>query len=321
MANQNSHVRFDTREIAVIFSLFIFVSLLMFTVGILVGKGLAQARYEGSAAATAPTSSADHEGGEIDRAPTAIDPHGAPADLHHKPEAKASSTSVTTDHPSDAHPAADPHAADSHGKAPETAKAAPAGHGEAELYPNTAAAHGPEHKDDAESTLELVPKKAKTGDVKAGLADFPKSAETESLFKNPKTRDIFEADPKAKKLAAGSGAMVEKDFTKKSSKRGLASVPNKIPQSFPEGKYTVQVGSYSEQKEAADRVESLKKMGFPFAYFSANELKERNEIWYRVYLGFYSDHDSANSSGDVLEARGEVKNFLVRKIAPDSAKN
>src|SRR5947208_1005393 len=39
-------LRFDHKEIAVIFSLFIFVSLLMFTVGILVGKGLAQAKYE-----------------------------------------------------------------------------------------------------------------------------------------------------------------------------------------------------------------------------------------------------------------------------------
>ena len=46
MANQNPSLRFDHREIAVIFSLFIFVSLLMFTVGILVGKGLAQAKYE-----------------------------------------------------------------------------------------------------------------------------------------------------------------------------------------------------------------------------------------------------------------------------------
>lgn len=40
-------LRFESREIAVILSLFIFVSLLMFTVGIVIGKGLAQAKYEG----------------------------------------------------------------------------------------------------------------------------------------------------------------------------------------------------------------------------------------------------------------------------------
>ncbi|MBY0371765.1 hypothetical protein K2X33_13860, partial [bacterium] len=41
-----STLRFDSREIAVLFALFIFVSLLMFTVGIMVGKGLTQAKYE-----------------------------------------------------------------------------------------------------------------------------------------------------------------------------------------------------------------------------------------------------------------------------------
>src|SRR5947209_3699116 len=51
MNKRTTALRFDHREIAVIFSLFIFVSLLMFTVGILVGKGLAQAKYEGMLAA------------------------------------------------------------------------------------------------------------------------------------------------------------------------------------------------------------------------------------------------------------------------------
>ena len=40
MSDKNPSLRFDHKEIFVIFSLFVFVSLLMFTVGILVGKGL-----------------------------------------------------------------------------------------------------------------------------------------------------------------------------------------------------------------------------------------------------------------------------------------
>jgi len=44
---KDPQLRFDHKEIAVIFCLFVFVSLLMFTVGILVGKGLTQAKYEG----------------------------------------------------------------------------------------------------------------------------------------------------------------------------------------------------------------------------------------------------------------------------------
>ena len=50
--NNRPVLRFDAREIAVLFSLFIFVSLLMFTVGFLVGKGLTQARYEGKLGVT-----------------------------------------------------------------------------------------------------------------------------------------------------------------------------------------------------------------------------------------------------------------------------
>lgn len=47
MAEQPSNLRFDHREIAVIFALFVFISLLMFTVGIVVGKGLTLAKFEG----------------------------------------------------------------------------------------------------------------------------------------------------------------------------------------------------------------------------------------------------------------------------------
>jgi hypothetical protein len=47
MGKNRFALKFDHREIVVVFSLFIFVSLLMFTVGIVVGKGLTLAKYEG----------------------------------------------------------------------------------------------------------------------------------------------------------------------------------------------------------------------------------------------------------------------------------
>ncbi|NDC23951.1 MAG: SPOR domain-containing protein, partial [Proteobacteria bacterium] len=65
--------------------------------------------------------------------------------------------------------------------------------------------------------------------------------------------------------------------------------------------------------QALERVQALKKMGFPHAYISTKALGENKETWYRVWLGYYPSFESAKASGDSLQARGEVKNYLVRK--------
>ena len=248
MANQSSSLRFDHREIAVIFMLFIFVSLLMFTVGILVGKGLTQAKYEGGSYApierNLSTSPSSH--------PAAVEP----AEKH------STGSSVTT--PTE----------------PEVEVPA--------VKENTAVVE----KSAAESTITLVPQKPKDTASPSTLLEPKGTHETESILNNPKLQALLEKDPKASRKLNSLG----------------------VPETYPSGKFSVQVGSYPTKTEAEERVNSLKKLGFPHAQFSAKQLVENKEVWYRVWLGFFPDYDSANEGGKALQTRGEVKQYIVRKV-------
>jgi DedD protein len=273
MANQQSTVRFDHREIAVIFSLFVFVSLLMFTVGILVGKGLAQSQH-GQAAVFAPGKVSSYEPSHSTETAATSAPTG---------------TSVSTDNP----------------VAKQTAPAAV----EKESMTEHAAEH-PATREVAQNTnptveetpsqpLKLIPEKPRTGDIRAGLQEYPKTKEVEAALRNPKLQTLYEAKTVVPESA-----------------RNTASVPaaaanSKTPTSFDAGPYTVQVGSYPSEAEGNERVEALKKLGFPHAFLSATQIG--GVTWYRVWLGYFPSADVARQSGEHLQARGEVKNHIVRR--------
>jgi hypothetical protein len=264
MSQQHPSLRFDHREIAVIFSLFIFVSLLMFTVGILVGKGLSQAKYEGVPLSTPRTTQA---------------PEPAPAET----TAEApKGNSVTS------------------GSELSATLGAPA-----QEAPGVEAAVEPKSEAKSEAgPLQLTPQRTAVDTNRPGsLLEPSKRNEADHILKNPRIQALVEDDNKIKRVPSSIG---------------------NIPESFANGKYSVQVGSYSTEREAKDRVEALKKLGFPYANFSAKQLpsgatvktgegSDKGETWYRVWLGSYPDYESANESGRKLQERGEVKHYLVRK--------
>lgn len=262
MTNQHPSLRFDHREIAVIFSLFVFVSLLMFTVGILVGKGLAQAKYESTRM--------------IDSS------HAEPPTVSLQPS-KHSGTSITTNQEKSAGPIG--------------AEPAQNAHHEAEAKPSRSTID--DEPIQTSSRLKLVPQRGKeNGETGDSLLEPGSKGVSENILKNPQIASLLEEESPAQK-----------------GKRSVASasVPTKIPGSYANGKYTVQVGSYPTEKDATDRVDSLKKLGFPYAHFSAKELGDNKETWFRVWLGFYPDYQGANDSGRILKDRGEVRHYLVRK--------
>jgi len=266
MNRQSSGIRFESREIAVILSLFIMVSLLMFTVGIVVGKGLAQAKFEGSVQ-VAETESHD-------RLPS--------SESSEEPAQKPALGTSVSANPPIVH-------------APAPAVEAPS------------------------EPLELKPKKSGSLSVHNEVQEDLENPETLKLLKNPKLKDLFEAEtkPTPKKALAKkerpSEEMIEGDFTHLQDSREVASVADKLPPSFASGPYSVQVAAYSEEAQAKERVEALKKLGFSHAYLSAINLGENKETWFRVWLGYYPSFESAKQGGQALQARGEVKNFLVRK--------
>lgn len=246
MSSPQQPLRFDHREIAVIFSLFVFVSLLMFTVGILVGKGLAQARYESVVAA------------EAERIKASAHAPFSPQNVQVPITTSGSSVSFPDTKP---HPVTEPKV---------------------------------EKKD---SQLELIPTEATLG----GLKEPVESKEVSQVLTNPKIRNIFEAEDVGK--------------------RTPSSIAPVAPQGSPRGAFTVQVGSYPAERDAEARVETLKKLGFPHAFFSAKEIRDKNDTWFRVWLGFFPDETQARLAGQSLKDRGEVKDYLVREADKASAKN
>jgi hypothetical protein len=254
--NMKSALRFDHREIAVIFSLFIFVSLLMFTVGILVGKGLTQAKYEGHAPG--------HAVPKIESLSRTRSEPGSSVSMGARHESAPAHHEAKAETPAPAH-----------GETP--AQPAPA----ATAAPRTTASLPP-----LESTgpMKLVPLRPSATETNGTNLS---ATETDALLKNPKILSLIEDD------------------------ESPVRTPNSV--SPGKGSFTVQVGSYPNETAARERVDALKKMGYPQAFFSASELGSSKGTWYRVWAGQYSDYQSAKKTGDQLQGRGEVKNYIVRK--------
>jgi len=270
MNKSQSPFRFDHRELTVIFSLFIFTSLLMFTVGVVVGKSLGSSK-----SATVAQSEESSHNNSIKEGET------------HQVATHNSGTSVSTDHSPESHKT--DHGPTTHldnltAEVSEPVKE----HKSQETTPKA-------HPTPPTAELELIPEKPRTGDVRATLADLTDQEEVGKVLSNPKVQELLENSSAPKP---------------KPKKRAIASTS---PQSFSEGNYTVQVGSYPSQADATLRVDQLRKLGYPFAYLSTKELGDKKEPWYRVWLGYFPDSESAKVNGELLQQRGEVKSYLVRR--------
>ncbi len=257
MANERNSLRFDHKEIAVIFSLFVFVSLLMFTVGILVGKGISQAKYESSRGGGEPADRIPSSPKTIEEKPSTVSEH-AGSSLTTPEEGKAEASAKDTEDE------------------------------------KLALAKKEESNDKTEEkepdSLKLIPQKP-GGHEASGLVQHEHQKEAEAILSNPQLLPLIEDNtPRRKTASLGS-----------------------IPESYSSGKFLVQIGSYPTEKEAGERVENLKKLGFPYAHFSAIEFGDTKEKWFRVWLGYYPDYKSANETGKILKDKGEVKHYLVRK--------
>lgn len=263
-------LRFDHREIAVVFSLFVFVALLMFTVGILVGKGIAQAKFDAAAGAHGGASALPvHE------------PKLEPIAAEHEEEEEAHEVPPSAKHES---------AHDDH----ELVQKA------ADVPPLLAAK--PEKKEEELELIPLGPQKTDWNGM--SLRNQPPNDDTKKLLQNPKIEALTEK--------SGAGASRQTAAIGSADKEGL---------SFSNGTFTVQVGSYPNQKDAEERVKALKGLGFAHAYLSAKDLGDSNGTWFRVWLGYFPTYEAAKKSGDKLQARGEVKNYLVRKAELENGTN
>jgi cell division septation protein DedD len=234
----------------------------MFTVGILVGKGLSQARYENLLAAQAERMRTEKT------APFA--------------QAPAAGTSITTPQSQDATSQHEQTKHEEHASAPGTTDA---------------------DKAVQDAKLELIPSPDGGGvEAGTGLAEPKANVDMQKVLNNPKLRNLFDSD----------GAQPE-------VKRSVASVS--VPVSFAKGAFSVQIGSYPNEKDASERVGALKKIGFAHAFFSPKEIREKNDTWFRVWLGYLQNEVQAKEAGQALKDMGEIKDYLVREAHQAGTKN
>ena len=78
------------------------------------------------------------------------------------------------------------------------------------------------------------------------------------------------------------------------------------------GKYTVQVASYSNEDEAKKFAQDLREKGYADAFYIPAEVK--GSTWYRVSIGLFESHKSANVYKAQLIKAKTVSSALVQKI-------
>ncbi|MBY0470033.1 SPOR domain-containing protein [bacterium] len=81
----------------------------------------------------------------------------------------------------------------------------------------------------------------------------------------------------------------------------------------PHGKYTLQVGSHTDLKEAQNQVLSLEGLSMK-PYLRAVDLGEKGR-WYRIYLGGYSSRDDAMKAGNQYRTAKLIDSFVVANTA------
>ncbi len=77
------------------------------------------------------------------------------------------------------------------------------------------------------------------------------------------------------------------------------------------GKYTIQIASYTNEKEAQKHAAQLKQKGYSAFYIPA---KVRNKDWFRVSVGLFDNSDKANTFRKGFILKTNLEAAIVQKI-------
>lgn len=86
---------------------------------------------------------------------------------------------------------------------------------------------------------------------------------------------------------------------KKEVKKETETAGSALPQVDPDGAYTVQIGSFQDQKQANSLASALQSKGYPV--FIKSMTSPDNENWYRVRVGTFRDIETAKAYGESLK--------------------
>jgi cell division protein FtsN len=134
----------------------------------------------------------------------------------------------------------------------------------------------------------------------------PKHAEPKNTEEGEVTASESE-NPQQEEALAELKALNEKAQHATSQK----STSHKAASHEATGRYTLQIGSFSNEKEAQDRVKDLEISGLS-ARIHATDLKSKGR-WYRIYLGGFPTKAAAEKAGKKYRTQGVIDSFIVAK--------
>jgi cell division septation protein DedD len=94
---------------------------------------------------------------------------------------------------------------------------------------------------------------------------------------------------------------IERELDKKTAgkKKETETAKSTLPQVDPDGVYTVQIGSFQDQKQANELASALQSKGYPV--FIKSMASPDNKNWYRVRVGTFGNIESAKAYGESLK--------------------
>jgi cell division septation protein DedD len=82
----------------------------------------------------------------------------------------------------------------------------------------------------------------------------------------------------------------------------------------PDGKFTLQIGSFPALDEARDQSEAIEALGLK-PFLRPAEVRGKG-LYYRVFLGGYPNRDAAEKAGQRFVAQHVVESFVVANLEP-----
>lgn len=282
--------RFGSKtDVIVKLVLVFFIALLSFSIGTFVGKKFSDNQYK--LAQLEPQNGHGENSGEESRGIASISPDSTEI----KPQqaltddeiAKLAEEFVTDDEPtSEKHSDKNNPLADVHDSLPQQAL-------KNELNNEFAENEHEEHTDAQKHDNHAEPKK---------VAETKKAAEKASHQEPALTA--------AQRIVEGKAPVI--------ANKAAAPSPNRIPTALPQeiadssiGKFTVQVASFANEKEAQSKAAELKDQGFSAFYVSA---PIKGTTWYRVSVGLFTTQKEAEAYKKDLLKRAKVSSALVQKV-------
>lgn len=193
---------------------------------------------------------------------------------------------------------------DAHGDSKREVASVPEGHGD--VKPES-------HLSDEE--IAKLAKEFVSEDEALGVKHEATHAEVKAHDEHPTKVAVHVA-----KTADGHGAVAaaKADHDSKSPPETKKAADARIPSSLPQvvaptanGKFTVQVASYSDEAEAQKFAGELKNKGYSAFYIPA---KVRGQNWYRVNVGMFPTQDEAQQYRAKLMTEAKVSAAIIQKI-------